>query len=76
MASHCPARPAVTERKARPWIVAATAHPGKFADIVEPVIGRTVDLPPALSGVLEREVRVSDIAPELAALTASLDAGT
>jgi hypothetical protein len=39
------------------------------------VIGRTVDLPPALSRVLERDVRVNDIAPELAALAASLDTG-
>ncbi|MEA1941975.1 MAG: threonine synthase [Pseudomonadota bacterium] len=62
------------ERKARPWLVAATAHPGKFADIVEPVIGRKVDLPPALAGVLERPVRVSDIADSLDALKAQLEA--
>ncbi|MBO6764501.1 threonine synthase [Maricaulis sp.] len=60
------------ERKARPWIVAATAHPGKFADIVEPVIGRSVELPPALAGVLQREVRVSDIPESLQALEAHL----
>ena len=61
------------ERKARPWLVAATAHPGKFADIVEPVIGRKVDLPPALADVLDRPVRVSDIGDSLDALKDQLD---
>lgn len=57
----------------RPWIAAATAHPGKFADIVEPVIGETVSLPPALAEVLTRPVRVTDIADSGRALARQLD---
>jgi threonine synthase len=32
----------------------ATAHPAKFAEIVEPIIGRVVDKPPALAQALSR----------------------
>ena len=60
-------------RKARTWIAGATAHPGKFADIVEPEIGMPVALPPALAAVLERPVRVCDIDGTLDALEAILD---
>ncbi len=60
-------------RQARRWIVGATAHPGKFADTVEPVIGRTVDLPPALRSVLDRPTHCHDIAPDKAALARLLD---
>jgi len=31
------------------WIVVATAHPAKFDETVEPLIGRTVELPTALA---------------------------
>ncbi|WP_297734578.1 threonine synthase [uncultured Maricaulis sp.] len=55
-------------RQSRRWIVGATAHPGKFADIVEAVIGQPVDLPATLRAVLERPVRCHDIAPDKAAL--------
>ncbi len=37
-----------------PVLVAATAHPAKFASIVEPLIGRAVDAPPALAAILAR----------------------
>ena len=61
-------------RKAeRPWIIGATAHPAKFADVVEPVIGQTVDLPPALADVLDRKVRVRDIPGTATALAAALE---
>ncbi len=36
------------------WILAATAHPAKFETIVEPLVGRTIELPPALVELLER----------------------
>ena len=42
-------------RRERPWIAAATAHPYKFAEIVEPLIGRRIEPPPALAAILERE---------------------
>lgn len=41
-------------RLERPWIAAATAHPYKFAEIVEPLIGRVVEPSPALSAIHNR----------------------
>jgi len=37
-----------------PWAVVATAHPAKFESVVEPLIGRAVDVPPALAAMLAR----------------------
>lgn len=59
-------------RRERPWIIAATAHPYKFADAVEPVIGETVALPDNLAGVLERPARMIDIKADLDALAEAL----
>ncbi|MDR7067242.1 threonine synthase [Pseudoxanthomonas japonensis] len=36
------------------WAVAATAHPAKFESVVEPLIGRSIDVPPALADLLAR----------------------
>jgi threonine synthase len=36
----------------------ATAHPAKFAEIVEPIIGRRVDMPPALADAVQRPRRI------------------
>jgi len=40
-------------RHAERWVLVATAHPAKFNDIVEPLIGTTVPVPPALAALLE-----------------------
>ena len=69
------ARLPADQKAERPWVLGATAHPAKFADIVEPVIGRTVDLPPALADVLERPVRVRDIPGASDALARALETG-
>jgi threonine synthase len=37
-----------------PWAVVATAHPAKFDSVVEPLIGRTIAVPPALLAMLQR----------------------
>ena len=37
-----------------PTIVVATAHPAKFESIVEPVIGASVPVPPALAALLDK----------------------
>lgn len=37
-----------------PWAVVATAHPAKFESVVEPLIGKAVDVPPALAAMLRR----------------------
>jgi threonine synthase len=59
---------------ARPWIVSATAHPAKFEGIVEPVIGRTVPVPPALAALLTRPTASTRLEPSLDRLTAELNA--
>jgi threonine synthase len=62
-------------RKAgRPWIVSATAHPAKFETIVEPVIGRSLEVPPALADLLDRPTASTALAPRLEPLIAELDA--
>ena len=59
-------------RASRPWVVGATAHPYKFRETVEPLIGRKISPPPALADVLERPAQVRDIPAELSALQAAL----
>lgn len=59
-------------REDRPWIIAATAHPFKFADIVAPLIDEDLLPPPALAAVFERGQRVRDIPATLDALDEAL----
>ncbi|MEX0976404.1 MAG: threonine synthase [Woeseia sp.] len=57
-----------SERRASGWIVVATAHPAKFEQIVEPVIGVAVPLPDALREMLARPRRFRQIDASLSAL--------
>jgi threonine synthase len=50
------------------WAVAATAHPAKFESVVEPLIGRTVDVPPALAELLARPAHADPISADYGAL--------
>nr|WP_295379528.1 threonine synthase [Pseudoxanthomonas sp.] len=50
------------------WAVAATAHPAKFESVVEPLIGRPVGVPPALTDLLARPAHAEPMAPDYAAL--------
>lgn len=51
-----------------PRVVLATAHPAKFREVVEPIIGRPVPLPPGLAEALARPRRTVRIQPTLEAL--------
>jgi len=42
------------ERRESHWVLVATAHPAKFPEIVEPLIGRALVPPPALARLLAR----------------------
>lgn len=53
-------------------IVLATAHPGKFAETVEPLVGCSVPIPPGIAAVLDRPVRAVRAPPELAVLRSVL----
>ena len=66
------ARMSVAQRGKRAWIACATAHPYKFADVVEPVIGTSITPPPALEAILGRKAHKQAIAPSLGALAREL----
>ena len=61
---------------AGPSVVLATAHPAKFPDVVESVIGRELPLPPCLARTTNSEEHMHDVPPTLDALRAVLDAAT
>jgi threonine synthase len=44
--------------------------------VVEPLIGRPIDPPPALAAILEREARALPVPATVDALTAALDGAT
>ena len=50
------------------WAVAATAHPAKFESVVEPLVGRAVDVPPALAGLLARPAHADPVPADYDAL--------
>lgn len=52
----------------------ATAHPAKFAEVLEPVLGRKVTIPPVLAALAQRPVLSRVLAVDAAALVAHLRA--
>jgi threonine synthase len=54
------------------WIIVATAHPAKFDSVVEPLIGRSLDMPPSLAQLFEAPSRFEEIDPEFEALKEAL----
>lgn len=54
------------------WVVVVTAHPAKFETTVEPLIGREVEVPVSLSGLLNRPERFDELEPTFEALAAAL----
>jgi threonine synthase len=62
-----------TQRQGRPWVVVATAHPAKFNEIVEPLIGKAVEVPESLARLLRLPRHLTDVAASLPALRAALE---
>jgi len=60
------------EDRARHWALAATAHAAKFEDIVEPLIGSTLAVPPELARVLELPSEFETVDATAAAVAAYL----
>lgn len=54
------------------WIMVATAHPAKFEQIVEPLVGRAVPVPPELQSLLDRPSHAEPLEPSLDAFRAAL----
>ncbi len=59
-------------RDDRDWIVVATAHAAKFAEIVEPLIGSSVPVPAVLESLLALPSRYHEIGPTLGEFAAVL----
>jgi len=60
------------ERRDRHWVVVATAHPAKFNDVVEPIIGKTIAIPESLDRLLHLPQHFIDLPPTLDALAVAL----
>jgi threonine synthase len=61
-------------RRAGPWVLVATAHPAKFREIVEPLIGAEVPVPESLVRLLARPTACTEIPNDLEGLRAALTA--
>jgi threonine synthase len=55
------------------WVLVATAHPAKFPEIVEPLIGRAVPVPASLAALFARPSESTEIDADLSALRALLE---
>lgn len=63
-----------TSPPAAQYLFLATAHPAKFADVVEPALGQAVPMPGALAQALARPRLVERIGPTLPELGGILEA--
>jgi threonine synthase len=63
--------PAETRLEGR-WVLVATAHPAKFREIVEPLIGRAVPVPESLARLFARPAHCAEIDATADALRAAL----
>ena len=61
-----------TEGDDRPWVVAATAHAAKFAEVVEPLVGAPPEVPAPLAELLARPSHAAPLEASLDALGAAL----
>lgn len=59
---------AKTKLNTEPWIIVATAEPGKFSTIIEPLIQRKVPMSANLQALLDRKARKITIKAELSEL--------
>src|SRR5690349_12152181 len=66
------ARMPVSERAEGRWVLVSTAHPAKFHEIVQPLIGQRIEMPESLAKLFSRPVSCADLEPSLAALTDAL----
>ena len=66
-------QPGRTRQVGQVGIFLATAHPAKFAEIVEPIVGREIERPAPLARALARPRHIIRIEPSLAAVMATID---
>lgn len=58
--------------KTQDAIICATAHPAKFESVVEPLIGRKVDVPSSMAQMLDHTRQATDLEPSLAAFRCAI----
>jgi threonine synthase len=63
--------PAEEQRTGR-WVWVSTAHPAKFREIVEPLIGREIPVPETLARLFARPTQVTEIGADLSSLRGAL----
>lgn len=61
------------QREQRSWVLVATAHAAKFREIVEPLIGRSVDVPENLARLFERPTQCTGIDATLSGLRQGME---
>ena len=61
-----------SERSDGRWVLVSTAHPAKFHEIVQPLIGQRIEMPESLAKLFSRPVSCADLEPTLAALSGAL----
>jgi threonine synthase len=66
------ARLTAAERREHPWVLVGTAHPAKFNDVVEPIIGRSVEVPESLARLLSLPQHFVDLPPTRQAVADAL----
>lgn len=59
-------------RAAAHWVLVATAHPAKFSEIIEPLIGRAPAVPASLAALLQLPRRVTAIEATLESFSQAL----
>lgn len=62
-------------RHSRHWVLVATAHPAKFREIVEPLVGRPVPVPESLERLFRLPAHFEEIDANLGALRATMTGG-
>jgi threonine synthase len=60
------------EKSAHHWVIVATAHPAKFSETMQPLVGTALRTPPSLQALYDRPSRFETLPAELAALRAAL----
>jgi threonine synthase len=64
----------VAEKSAHHWVIVATAHPAKFSEIMQPLVGAALRTPPSLQALYERPSRFETLPADLASLRTALSA--
>lgn len=60
------------EKSAHHWVIVATAHPAKFSEIMQPLVGGALRTPPSLQALYDRPSRFETLPAGLAALRTAL----